>query len=190
MSNAQKNHPHLLSIIVLAMLLIAVALSGCGADAPEMQSAFAPLSADAPKSETVAVSTGSTLRLVRVEGQSLTEVWVDDVHNFYALDMEIQFDPAQLQVNDANSSQEGVQIRPGNVPAPDFVAENIADNQKGVIRYVLTQVAPREGFTGSGLVATITWQDGFNSKANIAFGPVTLVNQDGQPIEIAIAQRK
>jgi len=155
-------------IIILSALFITLASCGSKEESPAVK--FAPIE-------------GAGLRLVQTDGG--TEIWVDDVTSFYALDMEIHFEAARAQIADANSQQPGIQIEPGQAPAPDFVAENIADNQAGAITYVVTQLAPREGFSGSGLVATIRWQGQADPAPR--FGAVTLVSQDGQPIEVALA---
>jgi hypothetical protein len=177
MSNLNKQ-THFYKLFFLALACLVMALTGCGAKTPSAR----------PDEIAPSSPTGSMLRFERVEGQPALEVWVDNVTNFYALDLEIHFDPAQLQAVDANPEQEGVQIAPGRVPAPDFIAENKVDNQAGIIRYVVTQMAPREGFDGSGLVATITWQGEGDLEANVSFGPVILVNQNGEQIEAAVAK--
>lgn len=164
-------------IIFLAFLLSIAASGGCATVAPADQSADAP-----------DPSAGTRLRQARPEGANALQIWVDDVSDFYALDMELRFDPSKLQVIDSDPNAEGVQIQPGQAPVPDFVAVNSADNQNGVVHYVVTQLGPREGFNGSGLVATITWQGDLDEGRGVSFGPVTLVNQDGQPIEV-IAKR-
>ena len=154
--------------IILSALLIS--LAGCGPKKESQAVKFVPIE-------------GAGLRLVQTDAG--TEIWVDGVTNFYALDMEIHFDPAKAQVADADAQQPGIQIAPGQAPAPDFVAENNVDNGAGVLTYVTTQLAPRDGFSGSGLVATIRWQGQADPAAR--FGAVTLVSQDGQPIEVALA---
>jgi hypothetical protein len=166
--------PQFRSVIRVAFLLWVAAIAGCGSEV-------------VPATSTPAPSAGPALRHARLKGQSALEIWVDDVRGLYALDMEIHFDPTKLQVLDADPGAEGVQIRPGQAPAPDFVAVNGVDNQGGVIHYVVTQLGTREGFNGSGLVASVTWQGDLDDGA-MSFGPVTLVDQDGQPIQVTLKQ--
>ena len=124
--------------------------------------------------------------LVRSEEEAALEVWVEDISRFYALDMEIRFDPNALQVIDADPDKEGVQIQPGQAPAPDFVATNSVDQEQGSIQYVVTQLAPREGFSGSGLVGRIAWQGTFDQDETITFETAILVDDSGQPIEATL----
>jgi hypothetical protein len=136
--------------------------------------------------ESVSSASVASLRLVpTADGRSL-EVRVDNVSDLYAVDVEIKFDPARLQVADADAKTQGVQIQPGHAPAPEFVAINNADNQKGVIRYVATQLGETAAFSGSGVVATINWQSTADSNAAISLGSATLVNDDLQPIESTV----
>jgi hypothetical protein len=121
------------------------------------------------------------------DGKSF-QIWVENVRDLYAVDLEIKFDTTKLQVADADARTEGIQIQPGQSPVPDFVAINSVDNQKGLIRYVVTQLGETPPFNGSGLVATITWQKSADKEATVSLKAVVLVNQDARPIEASIKQ--
>ena len=64
--------------------------------------------------------TGSTMTI---------DIFVANVENMNGADIQINFNPAIIQLDDAVSNQEGVQIQPGNFLAPDFIAENEVNNQ-------------------------------------------------------------
>ncbi len=135
-----------------------------------------------------AVQTGTVVRVApasqQIEvGQTTTvEVRIDNVTELAAAEMELQFNAAVLQVQDADPAKEGVQIQPGDFPAPDFVAENTADNATGIIRYALTQLAPREPVSGSGLMASITFQGTADGSSDLTFNLVNLASNEGQAI--------
>ena len=137
--------------------------------------------------DTVRSSTIATVQLVpAADGRSLA-VRVDDVRNLYAVDLELLFDAARVQVADADPDTEGVQIRAGQSPRPDFVAINQADNKRGVIRYVATQLGDDEGaFSGGGLVATINWQSPAAADVTVSVSAVTLVSSDARPIDAVV----
>ncbi len=130
------------------------------------------------------------IQLVPAGDGSSIQIMVDDVSELYALDLEIQFDAAKYQVADANPDMDGIQITPGEAPAPDFVAVNSVDNEAGVIHYVVTQLGGEDAFSGKGVVATIEWQPGVTWQGNsdaageVSFGTVTLVNKDVEQIEV------
>ena len=176
-----------LSILVLLMM----ALSACGADdkgAAETGRKFVP--AQNAQNASPAESGGETsLRFAKSSQPRALEIWVDNARNLYAVDLEIRFNPAKLQLADADAAQEGIQLQPGQTPAPDFIASNSGDNQTGVAHYVITQVAPREGFNGSGLIATLLWE-GQVDPAAVFFGQITLVDQNGQPIQATAQNAK
>lgn len=190
---------------VAGAILCLLALAACGG------SVVAPVATQAPSTAPAAVGTESgdtdassmayqteppddvrassiaTLHLMpAADGRSL-EVRVDDVRDLYAVDMDLLFDAARVQVADADVRVDGVQIKPGQSPRPDFVAINTADNQRGIIRYVATQLGDDEGaFSGGGLVATIRWQSPADSDVTVSVAAVTLVSSDAQAIDAVV----
>jgi LysM repeat protein len=116
-------------------------------------------------------------------GQSATiEIRIENVSGLYAADVELRFNPALLQVQDADPGRDGVQIQPGNFPSPDFVALNSADNATGVIRYALTQLPPKSPVSGSGLLATVVLRGQAAGTADLTFSIVNLANAQGQQL--------
>jgi hypothetical protein len=79
------------------------------------------------------------------------EVYVENVVDLYGADIQLQFPPALFQVRDANPSVPGVQITArSDLLVPRFIVSNEADNQAGIISYVVTQMAPQAPAQGSG----------------------------------------
>lgn len=80
------------------------------------------------------------------------QVWVVDVVDLYAADVQLSFDPAELAVIDA-------EVTPVNdLLQPDFVVRELADNQTGLVWYAATQLNPTEPATGSGALFTFTFE--------------------------------
>lgn len=71
-------------------------------------------------------------------------------------DAYIRFDPNVLQVVDANSSSEGVQILPGSLYSQ--TSYNVTDNSAGKISFSGSKSGGSPGYSGSGTLATITFQ--------------------------------
>jgi hypothetical protein len=67
---------------------------------------------------------------------------IDNVTNLAGADVQLQFNPALLQVQDADPGKEGTQIRPGNFPVPNFIATNVVTNTTGQIQYAAIQFPP------------------------------------------------
>lgn len=92
-------------------------------------------------------------------GTVYVDVWVNDVVDLYAADFRISFDPARLEVVDADPGTPGVQIQLLNgFLKPDFPVKRDADNTAGTIWYAVTQLNPTPPANGSGALARITFR--------------------------------
>lgn len=156
-----------------------IILTGCG-------SATTPNPPTAPTANApTASSTGAaTIQLVPSEKEPKIEIWVNNVQQLYALELELSFDASKLKITDADTQKEGVQLLAGTAPVADFTVKNEA--QAGTIHYIVTQMAPREGFNGSGVAATISLAEKLTDPAAISIKSAILVNQEGQPITTTI----
>jgi len=90
------------------------------------------------------------------------DIGVEEVTDLYGGRVQLSFDPTVLQVRDADprSSAPGVQIRPGDFldPFHQFVLVNQADNSAGTIDFAVTQLHPATARSGSGVLATVTFE--------------------------------
>jgi hypothetical protein len=78
-------------------------------------------------------------------------VRVDNVTDLYGADVQLTFDPARMEVLDANAGLPGVQVTPKHeLLAAGLVAQQTADNTAGTIDYAVTQVDPAPPASGSG----------------------------------------
>lgn len=110
------------------------------------------------------------------------EIRIDNVVNLAGADVQVQFNPVVLQVQDADPAKDGIQIQPGNFPAPDFVATNVVTNTSGVIQYAVVQIPPTQPVNGSGLLATINFQAVGQGSSDLTFSRTDLANSDAQAI--------
>jgi hypothetical protein len=152
----------------LALLFIALLLSG-------------------PLTGTGSAQEGATVRLELLPGQEGADVVtvairIENATRLYGVEVHLAFDPARLEVQDADPDKEGVQIQAGDFPSPDFVVQNQADNAKGTIDYAVTQLAPREAVNGSGVLATVTVRGKDKGTSSLTFVGAKLANPDGQEI--------
>lgn len=93
--------------------------------------------------------------------QTTVSIKISDVSNLYAGEFHLTFDPALVQVVDSDAGTEGVQIAPGSflnpsTPMPSNL--NQVDNAAGTILYAVTLTSPDVPVSGSGTIATITFQ--------------------------------
>ena len=90
---------------------------------------------------------------VDVGGTVTVEVWLQDVENFYGIDLRISFNPALLSVPSGSTTP----LWEVFDSSSHFLLKNTADNDAGTLWLALTNVNPAEPFTGSGRVCTITF---------------------------------
>jgi hypothetical protein len=128
---------YLLSIATVASLWV-----GAGVGAQSTQVLVVPPSSTAAPGGTVTV-----------------QVQVRDVQDLYAVDLQMAFDPAVLEVLDADGEPaNGTQITAGNfLSSPyGFTAVNRADNTTGEIRYIYSLLSPAAPVSGGGVLVSIS----------------------------------
>jgi hypothetical protein len=85
-------------------------------------------------------------------------VRIANIQRLYAGEVHLEFDPAVVEVVDADPVLDGVQITPGTFPTPDNLLVNQADNIAGTIDYGVTSVSPTAESNGAGVFCTITFR--------------------------------
>lgn len=199
MKRFTRKHPLLLIGIAVAVTLIIVSACGGGEEPTPTPEPVPPTPTVAPTEpphveatatpateigEAAATQSEATLSLVPTEDGSAVEIWVYEIEELYALDLELAFEPDSLSFVDADDKKEGIQIEAGEVPVSDFVVSNEVDESEGKIYYTVAQIAPREPYTGDGLVARINLQD---SAEEITLSVVKALLADKSGGEIAVA---
>ena len=92
---------------------------------------------------------------VQPSAQFEIPVEVRAVEDLYALDIELRFNPAILQAEDANPDAEGIQAGLGTFMDAGLLLYNEINNQTGVVRFAMTQVNPAEPKSGDGIVLVL-----------------------------------
>nr|MBC7245852.1 carboxypeptidase regulatory-like domain-containing protein [Chloroflexota bacterium] len=85
---------------------------------------------------------------------------LQDVHNLYGVDAQLEFNPDVLEVVDSDPFKEGVQITRGTFPDPaqGAVSAEEADNTEGLVRYAISLADPAPPAEGSGTLCSITFR--------------------------------
>jgi hypothetical protein len=134
------------------------------------------------------VALGNAVLEVAAGQTAPLSVAVTDVQDLYGLELHLRFNPAVVQVADADPGKDGIQVAAGDFLSADFVAQNRADNQAGTIDYAVTQVNPNEPKSGSGTLVVIRFQGvaaGRVSQLEVANGILT--TRDGDLIPVTFA---
>jgi hypothetical protein len=110
-------------------------------------------------------------------------IHIADVHDLYALDIALAFDPAFLEVVDMDAERAGVNLHPiTDWFNPEYLVYNDANNNTGVIRYAATQLRPTdpiEPLYGEGDVATIRFQAKSPGIHDVTIASAELSDRDG-----------
>lgn len=127
-----------------------------------------------------------------IDGCGYLDVYIrlENVHDLYALDIALAFDPDILEVVDLIPTEVGVNIEPINSWfKAEYWVRNEADNALGIIQYTTTQLRTTEPADGAGDVARIR----FRAKALAVDAPITITKVElsdrdaflvGRPVEI------
>ncbi len=116
-----------------------------------------------PKILSVAQDSQAVIRFVptalglRPDTQGTVNVLVENVQNLYGLEFQISFDPSIVEVIDANTGEDGVQIHPAEWWKDGFVAVNKVDNGSGRIDFAATLLKPARAVNGKRAIAAITF---------------------------------
>jgi hypothetical protein len=110
-------------------------------------------------------------------------VRVDNVPGVTGLELKLVFDPFLVALVDADEATAGVQVQPGELPFPDLVLRNVADNEVGLIWYAVTQVGSHTPAAGSGTVLTLRFRALEQGLCQISFDSLALVDAQGAAIE-------
>ena len=118
---------------------------------------------------------------VAVGATTAVNIRIGNVSDLYGFEVHLTFDPALLEVVDADPDKAGVQIQPGTFLSPDFVAQNVVDQAAGKVDFAVAQMAPSEPVSGSGVLVLVTFMGkaGGTSDINLV---VLLSDRDGRAI--------
>ncbi len=83
------------------------------------------------------------------------QIMLANANKVYGIDVQATFNPAVVEVVDADSRKTGVQMVPGKFIKADYAVRNLADNHLGTLRYVVTQLNPTPPASGKGIVLLV-----------------------------------
>ncbi|MFQ5592822.1 MAG: right-handed parallel beta-helix repeat-containing protein [Anaerolineae bacterium] len=122
---------------------------------------------------------------IEVDSAISVEVRIRDVTDLFAAEIMLEYDPAVLEVLDADPGQSGTQIQTGTFPNPlnGFVATNQVDNGAGTVLYAVTLVNPSTPVSGTGPLAFITFRGKAPGDSALTFQRAVLSDRDAFRIQ-------
>ena len=148
------------SVLAVMVLVSMLGLAPAFADGTVVR--FAPSSTNLSVGQTVAVN-----------------IQVDSVTGLAGLDILMSFNPAVLEVPDADPATAGVQVALGSFLTPGFVLKNEVDTAQGKINIAFVQRAPTPPVSGSGVLATVTFKAKANGTSALTFNRASLSDANG-----------
>jgi len=106
------------------------------------------------------------------------QVRASAVVNLYGCEVEVRYDPAALEVQDADPNTDGIQVVVGEVfgGRTAFVALNEVDAGAGVIRFAATLLEPASPIQGSATLMRVRFKALAPGPTMLRFGRVILVD--------------
>ncbi len=105
------------------------------------------------------------------------EVTINNVHDLYGVELTITYDPAIIEIVDAQPTKDGIQVEPGDFLSQDFEAIN--EVTPGLIHYAMTQVSPHSPVSGNGVLLKFTVRGKTNGKSAIQITGAQLADLNG-----------
>jgi hypothetical protein len=109
-------------------------------------------------------------------------VSVRNVQDLYGLDFILKFDPALVQVEDADPSRPGIQAVLGSFLDPGLLLFNTGDNNAGTFHFAMSQYNPSQPKSGAGIVLVITFRGVAEGESPLTIIKLQLAS--GEAIEI------
>jgi hypothetical protein len=109
---------------------------------------------------------------------------IEDVVDLYGIDIELKFDPAFWEFEDADPSREGIQPAIGTFLDPGVTLYNEIYPEEGRVWLVLTQLNPSEAKSGSGTIMVLYAKALKTGTTKIEVEKVELATREGLGIEV------
>lgn len=123
--------------------------------------------------ESIEVAPGETVQV---------PVSIRKVKDLYGVDIMLEFDPALVQVEDADLSTSGIQAALGEFLDPGLLLYNTADNSAGTYHFVMAQYNPSEPKSGEGILLVITFKGITEGVTDLTVSALTLASSEGVEI--------
>lgn len=163
----------------LIVLMILVTVTACSP-------AALPVKAPSATAGATTVRFDLPVMLVAVGSVFTVRVQLDDVTGLVGDQVAIAYNPSVLQVQDSDPNNAGVQVALGSFLKPDFVAQNSVDADRGQVKFSALQLPPSQPVSGSGVLATITFQAKTSGPSPLTFETVALSDREGTPIKFVL----
>jgi len=144
------------------------------------------VSAPSATPNTAVMSFDLTKAPIRVGSVFTANIRLDNVAGLAGVELQVAYDPAIFEVQDADPGKDGVQATWGTFLKPDLVAQNLAEPARGKMGLAAVQLPPSQAVSGSGVLATIAFKARLAGSSPLTFDLVNLSTSSGTPIEYVL----
>lgn len=109
-------------------------------------------------------------------------VVIQNVENLAAAQLELLYDPAVVQVVDADPGREGVQVTVGSAFSGGFVAQNTVDATTGRVSFAATLFGG-DNIDGDATLITVDWDGQTTGNSALTLENIILVGTGGQSLD-------
>ena len=113
------------------------------------------------------------------------QIRVENAVNLAVVEMEISYDPAVIQVIDADDARRGVQVRPDSVFSTDSIFTNDVDTDRGIIQFGAGVIGVPV-INGSNPLIAIDWRPQRVGTSTVTIESLTLTDSNGQTINAPV----
>ena len=143
--------------------------------------------AQAAGNENTSIIAGANAATVQQGKQIALLISIENVTGLYSVQVRVTWDPAILEIVDADPDQDGIQVATGEFFSDDALTIiNSADNISGTLDFGVTLSGDASSLNGDGILAQVTFyarQDGF-TPLNLSY--VRLYDSEARSIEATI----
>ena len=138
-----------------------------------LQPALAQGNAEVGVFEPITTSPGSRIEVpIEIRG----------VQDLYAFDLEMQFDPAVFDAEDADPSMAGIQTALGTFLDAGLLLFNDVNPETGLVRFAMSQMNPSEGKSGDGILLVLYLTAKTTGESALTVNSITLSDRGGVAI--------
>jgi hypothetical protein len=115
-------------------------------------------------------------------------IHVEGASNLYGVEIHLSFDPAIVQIVDADADEPGVQTEPGDLMSIDqgFLVANRVDNTTGKLLFGLTLLNPAPPVSGDGILLAFELEALAAGTSDLVLSPVILASPQGEELPSSV----
>ncbi len=125
--------------------------------------------------------------VVALDSTSEIGVEIRNVDGLYAFDLSIHYDPAAVEVVDADPAAPGIQVLQGAFLEGGLVVKNEVDSERGTIDYIMTQLNPSQPKSGTGNLLVLRLRGKQEGKSSLSVEKIQLSSRAGLEIPVTAA---